>query len=445
VSTGGEPTEEATRSVAGSSLLLLGARLAGNAGFFAAVLVLARGLGPAGRGSIAFITVLALVLAHVVALGVTSATLVYAAERPDRRPALFTNLVLFTGSAGAVVAAAVCVPLLAFEAARPDGLEEDVVLLLVPGTVAVVLVEAGYAFLIGCSRFGRQAAITATAPWLYAAVLLAVAAGPGLDVRRAAVAWVATTWAWALLLAGASLHGTGVGRADLRLLVDSVRFGVRAWVGSLSLFLAARVDQLLLGLIATEAALGIYATAVNAAEVLLYVPAAAVTALLPAIVRTPAAERADRALRAFRVLALVTGAAIVVAAAVGPVLIPLAFGDEFDGSVLPFALLLPSALGFAAFRVFSAPLLAAGSPGLSSVGAAVALAVGVALDLALIPRFGASGAAAAATLAFLAGGGAAALVFQRQSQFAWLELVPGRDDVRALLSYGRRARFLMGR
>jgi O-antigen/teichoic acid export membrane protein len=429
-----------TRSIARSSVLLLAARIVGNVGFFAAVLVLARSLGPTGRGTIAFLTVLALVLAHVVTLGVTSATIVFASERPQARPTLFTNLVLFTAAAGAAAAVAVSALLLVLEGLRPAGLEDAVLLLLIPGTVAAVLVEAGYAFLIGCSRFGRQAAITATAPWLYACVLIVLTLGPGLDVGSAAVAWVATTWGWALLLAAASLHGTGIGRGSRRLLAESVRFGVRAWVGSLSLFLTARVDQILLGIIATEAALGIYATAVNAAEVLLYVPAAAATALLPAIARTEAAQRPARALAAFRMLALVTGSALVVATAVGPPLIPLVFGEAFAPSVVPFMLLLPGALGFAAFQVFSAALLASGSPGLSSVGASVALVVGIALDLALIPPYGASGAAVAATVAFLAGGGAATLAYRRRANFSWGAVMPGRKDVRSLLGYATRLR-----
>ena len=43
-------------------------------------------------------------------------------------------------------------------------------------------------------------------------------------------------------------------------------FGLRAWVGTLSRFLNFRVDQILMGFLASEAALGIYAVAVNASQ-----------------------------------------------------------------------------------------------------------------------------------------------------------------------------------
>ena len=60
----------------------------------------------------------------------------------------------------------------------------------------------------------------------------------------------------------------------------------------------------------------------------------------------------------------------------------------------------------------------------------MSLVVGIALDLVLIPRYGASGAAAAASAAFLAGGFAALIVFRRRNPFAWRALLlPRRSDL----------------
>jgi O-antigen/teichoic acid export membrane protein len=60
----------------------------------------------------------------------------------------------------------------------------------------------------------------------------------------------------------------------------------------------------------------------------------------------------------------------------------------------------------------------------------IALGAGLALDLLLIPRYGASGAAAAASAAFLAGGCGALAAFRRQSVFPWRSLLlPRRGDL----------------
>ena len=65
-------------------------------------------------------------------------------------------------------------------------------------------------------------------------------------------------------------------------------------MGSLARFLNFRTDQILMGFIATEAALGFYAVAVNVSEVLLYLPSSAATALLPLIARTEHSAGAGR-------------------------------------------------------------------------------------------------------------------------------------------------------
>jgi O-antigen/teichoic acid export membrane protein len=92
-------------------------------------------------------------------------------------------------------------------------------------------------------------------------------------------------------------------------------------------------------------------------------------------------------------------------------------------------ILLPGALGFAASAVFSSGLAAANAPGLSSVGLIVSLIVGIALDLVLIAPFGAEGAAAAATAAFLAGGAVSAAIYVRLTGSGWRSLLPRRADL----------------
>jgi O-antigen/teichoic acid export membrane protein len=416
--------------VARGSALLFWSKVAGNAGFFAAVLILARALGPTGRGTIAFITVTALVAARVAGLGIGEATTVFVARRPEARGALLANAIVFMLGSGLLAAAVACGALVALGDARPAGVGAPELAALAAGTLASALAEAGYVFLLGSNRLRSVALVTATASWLYPLLLIALWSTTGLTVLRAALAWTAAESLRALVYLSQALRGLRLGRLDPRLLVDAVRFGSRAWVGSLARFLNFRTDQILMGFLASEAALGIYAVAVNASEVLLYLPAAMATALLPTAARADAGVRTEQALRAFRSAALVTAAAALAAALLGPLFLPLVFGSDFDASVTPFLLLLPGAFGFAAMAVFSYALVAGSYPGLSSFGPTVSLGLGVALDLVLIPPFGASGAAAAASAAFLAGGAAALAAFRHRHPFAWRSLLlPRRGDL----------------
>jgi O-antigen/teichoic acid export membrane protein len=146
----------------------------------------------------------------------------------------------------------------------------------------------------------------------------------------------------------------------------------------------------------------------------------------------------DRTLRVFRVVMIITLAAVAIAALLGPVLLPVVFGHKYDGSVEPFLFLLPSALGFVASSVFSNALLASGAPALSSLGPVVSLTIGVALDLILIPEHGATGAAIAASAALICGGIAAAVAYGGRSGLPPGALVPRRADVELLASLAMR-------
>jgi O-antigen/teichoic acid export membrane protein len=418
-----------SHSIASGSSLMVAQQALGAAGYFVSVLMLARALGPSGRGTVAFFIVIAMVTARVVAFGVWEATTVFAAQRTEGRPALLTNVVLFS-TVGALIGAAIaCGALLFFEGARPEGLDDFELVMLALGILGTALSEAGLAFIFGCSRF-LAAAVCATAlPWSYTLLITFMVVGPGLTVRTAVTAWAAAALFGAVLMLGASFKDVRPGAPSIKLLLEEVHFGIRAWVGTLSRFLNFRVDQIILALMASEAVLGIYAVAVNASEVLLYVPNATSMAVLPVVAGTGAALRTGRTLGAFRAVALITMVGIVVAALAGPPLLPLVFGEQFEPSIVPFLILLPGALGFAASAVFSSGLAAANAPGLSSIGLIVSLVIGIGLDLVLIPPYGAEGAAAAATAAFLAGGAVSAAIYIRIAGSGWRALVPRRADL----------------
>jgi O-antigen/teichoic acid export membrane protein len=419
-------------SVARGSLIIFVAQLVANAGFFVAVLILARGLGPEGRGTVAFVIVSALILARFAALGLSESVLVFASSRPGLRPQLLANQLAFALTSATVVGGVTAGALLLLGASAPAGIGANEVALIFVGTIAVTLVDLIDAFVIGCGRIVQRAVVAAVTPWVYAGVIGILLAAGSLTVTRAGAGWATANALSALALVGIALGLASPTRPNLPLLRESIAFGVKAWVGMFASFLNMRFDQILLGLIATQTALGIYAVAVNGSEVLLYFPAALQQALIPALARVDPKARDEQTLRTFRIVLLLTTASLVVAVLLGPRLLPLLFGARFQGSVDAFLWLLPGALGFATAKVFSSALLASSSSGLYSVGAIAALITGISLDLILIPAYGAVGAAAAASAALLVSGTASLLLYRTRSRFRGVSLVPGPGDVAML-------------
>jgi O-antigen/teichoic acid export membrane protein len=410
----------------------------GNAGYFAAMLLLARVLGPSGRGTVAFITVTALVTSQLANLGVTDATSVMAARSPSLRPVLLANVTLAAVAGAAAVGTCIAALLALVPGIRPEGTGGVVLVILVVATTAAACAAAGYAFLQGTGHFRPYARVQAGSAWAYAAALAIVQLTAGLTVNRAAVIWAGAQGISGLMLLAAAALDTGVARPDLGLLRESVRFGVRAWVGSLSRLLNARTDQIITGLISTEATLGIYAVAVNSGELVYYVVSAAVTALVPAIAASDPTVRVERTLRVYRAIVLLTLMGMVAAAALGPVLLPLVFGQAYRPAVGPFLILIPSAIGFATQGLFSGASLASFAPGRSSIGPVVALMTQTALDLVLIPRSGASGAAIAATTALIVGGAVSVLAYCSRFPFDWRALLPRLRDLGELRNLAQR-------
>jgi O-antigen/teichoic acid export membrane protein len=423
-------SDDEPSSLAGDSLRVLAGQVAGNVGYFVAVLMLAHGLRPSERGTVAFVTVAALIAGTVGALGAGDAVKVLAAARPATRARLLTNLGLVTLATSTLGACAAVGALALASSARPAGVGRLELLLLAGGTIAAAAGFAAAAFLQGCGRFRAYTRALAASPWLYAVLLAGVWRSQGrLTVEGAVAAWVVAQAVPALGLWAVCARVAGFARPDPRLLRETFGFGLRAWIGSLAHFLNARADQVLLGLIVSEAALGIYAVAVNAAEMLFYLPSAAAAALLPAAARAHPLGAAERTAQTFRIVVLVTAVAVAAAALLGPWLLPVLFGAPYRMSATPFLLLLPGAFGFAASAIFSSALLAARAPGLSSLGPLVALAVGVTLDLILMPAHGAAGAAAAASAALLCGGATAAAAYCARARLNPLALVPRPADV----------------
>ena len=177
-------------------------------------------------------------------------------------------------------------------------------------------------------------------PWVYAGLLLVVSLTTGLSVVASIACWVVCFGAAALSLIAIAVRSTGVGRPDARLFRSSLHFGIRAWPINTSRFMNFRVDQILMGFLATKAALGIYAVAVSASEALLYFSFAIGSAIVPVIGGSEESTRGAQTLQTLRALLLATAVAIALAAVVGPALLPLVYGPT-TAIGHPFLFLLP--------------------------------------------------------------------------------------------------------
>jgi O-antigen/teichoic acid export membrane protein len=188
---------------------------------------------------------------------------------------------------------------------------------------------------------------------------------------------------------------------SLELARSVVLYGARGQLGDLLWLVNLRLDFLILGVLAGPGVLGLYAVASKCAE-LMRLPATAVNYVLYPRFARSGRSVADAQLRRllWRACGLTVAAAPVmaVAAVVG---LPLLYGRAFQGAVLPACLLLIGLAFEGATAVSSGYLRGIGRPGTNSAGMAAGVVVTVVLDVLLIPRHGAAGAAVASSAAYL--------------------------------------------
>jgi O-antigen/teichoic acid export membrane protein len=210
-----------------------------------------------------------------------------------------------------------------------------------------------------------------------------------------------------------------LGRPSIRLAREVWWYGTRGEIGAVLSLMNLRFDFVVLSAFSGTAVVGTYAVASKFAELVRVLPLAINYVLYPQFSR----QSIDRAAgNAQRLLRPATGATFVCAIVLGlaaPFALPLLYGAQFDAAVGLAQILLVGLSVEGAAGVVSAYLYGTGRPGLTSVAMGAGVALTVVLDLVLVPRWGATGAAVASTVAYLATTATLVLVFRTMIRSVW--------------------------
>lgn len=382
----------------------LAARLGAVGALSAASLLVARTGGPAAVGTLALLRVLPWFVGLLLSGGLYGAAPYFLSGPGRAEPRYRTTLPAMAVVAGAVgagiwvAAAPLFGPRLLPELSRPLVVAAGAAVLTQCLETTAKTCSQGFDDLAGSNRiivleealfvpiYGLAAAAGASS---YFAMIVALPLGDVLTGSSG----------WARLWRRGYFHGAG--RPSPRLARAIAGYGTRAELNSITQLLNGRLDFVIVNILVGPAALGIYAVASRAAE-LLRLPSLAINYVLyPAYARLGRDRAAAQARRAARRTWWVPAALAAPVAIGAPVMLPLVYGNAFSAAVAPTWILLAGLAGGSVNAVMTAYFSGTGRPGLTSLAQAAGLAVTVALDLALIPRIGIIGAATASAFAYL--------------------------------------------
>ncbi|HEX2188397.1 MAG TPA: polysaccharide biosynthesis C-terminal domain-containing protein [Longimicrobiaceae bacterium] len=263
--------------------------------------------------------------------------------------------------------------------------------------------------------------------------------GAGLGLLGVVAAGTASTalacaFAWRALgprPADGAGSAPGLGRALVEQALPLYGAGI---VGHLHAYSSSTVVALYL----SPANVGFLGMAQNLGRLLERITEALNMLLFPRIARMErGAGPAQLAARAYRVMLLaMLATAAGMALAVRP-LVEVVYGREFLPAVLPFWILLPGVVAFAASTVFTQYLVGVGRAGLALRISIAPLLVQVSLAFLLVPRFGLAGAACALSVAsiLVAMLQVGVFVHVARPHVRAADLVVGGEDLRTLLHF----------
>ncbi|MCS7039076.1 MAG: oligosaccharide flippase family protein, partial [Caldilineales bacterium] len=327
--------------------------------------VVARELGPAGKGTVTLATLVTTSLVLFLGGGLNLANAYYAGSGRVEIPRLTANAVavalLVNGLAAVLVTGFF---LTGWWQRLLPGMPAEILLLALAWFPALLLREYVLGILQGRRRIPTVNLINLTQTLLTLVGTVGFVVGLGWGLVGAMLAVVLAGWmALGLSLGLAQREGARWrplwNRALLRM---TLSYGLRGWLANILQFFNYRLDTFLLNGFVGAAAVGLYSVAVALAEMLWYLPNAVGFVLFPRAAATAAAAMNRFTPRVLAATMALTALAAVALAVIGRPLIVLVFSARFAAAYAALLALLPGAVLMGGAKVLANDIAGRGFP-----------------------------------------------------------------------------------
>jgi O-antigen/teichoic acid export membrane protein len=368
----------------------------------AAGIIVAHWLGAKGVGELAVINVAVTTIVQLGSFGLPSSNTYFIAQDRAHFRAATVNSLLFALAIGWLLAAALSVVALS----RPNWFGFIPAELIVVASISIpflllTLIGLNILLALGKLREFNLLDLVGQSFVLVNAVVVLIVFGFGLHalVRLNTVTNVLVSLVVVVLLvAGGRKLVESKWRADAALLRRMITYGLKFHISVLAGAIIFRADLLVVNHFRGPAEAGVYSVATQFGMLLMLLPGVIATLLFPRVTAEHDA-RGETTLLVTRQTALIM---LVCCLAAVPVsfLLPLVYGVEFSEATTLLLILLPGVYLIGLESVLVQHFNALGLPRTIPVYWLVTLVVNLVLVFALVPQFGAYGAAIASTVSY---------------------------------------------
>jgi O-antigen/teichoic acid export membrane protein len=361
--------------------------------------VVARILGPEGRGLYAVASLIGALGAQFANLGLHASNTYVVAQDRSRLTALLANSLLASGLIGGAVGLALIVLFTAIPRIAPlHGVLLPMALVAIPISLALMLLQN---LLLGVQDVRGYNLVDVGSRVIGLALITSLVAVGSVSVESvfaasALAGALCVVWAIARLRAASDVPLS----PDFGLFRSHFRFGLTTYAGALLSYLVLRIDVLLVQYLRGPIEAGYYSLAVSLIDLIYILPVVMGAILFPRLLQAPKEHRPRIALRLALTVAVLIAAAGVIAGLVAPKAIDLLYGERFAPAFAPFVWLLPAVLFLSINTILMNLFASLGSPSVVILGPAAGLMLNVVANLVLVPGLGATGASIASVLAY---------------------------------------------
>ncbi|MCF8232713.1 MAG: polysaccharide biosynthesis C-terminal domain-containing protein [Bacteroidales bacterium] len=363
-------------------------------------IILARLLGPQGKGTYTALTVVPAMVASFTALGMRRTAVLFIGKgdhSPSRIVSAVITILLFSSLIGMVATLAV------FTLMDNPGfipLYIGLVTLVVPFRLAAVYIAGVY---IGRENFRFANILKWIIPLINLILVVVLVWGLHMNITGALLSMLLASLA-------ASIIGYVKLSTDFKLRIawDShiikkmIRMGILYATSFLVMKLIYRIDVILLERLSDLKEVGYYSIAVNIAEKLWQLPLAMGIVVMSRSANEKVKGEMEESLGRLLRLSLFAGIiGAIVIYFLAPLLVPLLFGKDFGPGSIMLQTILPGIILFIIFRLLNSRLSGLGKPMIAIYSVIPALVVNIILNILWIPEYGGIGAAMATNVSYI--------------------------------------------
>ena len=396
--TGAETRDPPRRALGLDVMLTLGNKVGVLALNVGGTVVIARVLGPTGRGAIAVAFSFTLLLVQFGSLGFQSANPYFAARDPRRLAGVIANSVWLSAVVGALLFAVMIGIKALFPASLRglDWLEVLIVAVGIPSALGMTLLQS---VLLAEGRMVAYNAVELTFGVLTflglvvglvifsIGVVGAISLMVGLNVAASVTYYVLVRH-----------HGPPLRAPDRGLLGQMMRYAFRIYLTTLIAYAVGRINLILVNSYLGSSAAGQYSVGIALSDGLHLLPSVVALNLFPRVAR---GEGDERSAVVFRTLILLYGLLCLITVPLAGPGLHLLYGPAFAPAVGIYYWLLPGIYAYGLINVLSYHFAGKGFPLEAMLVWIPGLALNLAIVLILVPSGGVHMAALAATASYV--------------------------------------------